>query len=248
METIAHHALMALTILAMAGSLFGALALVLKRRAIGKALMRVHGEFTTNLALMLFNVVLLAPLFAMPEGFIRNHIAVMPAMMAFWSNSYDVIVVAVTVLVSDFVVYWRHRAEHHPMLWPIHATHHADTALHWLSVQRKHPLSKLFSVLIDVWILFLIGFPEWAIATAGVLRSWWAFFIHADVPWTLGLGQGNDFTSRASAPPYSRRSADGGQLWQYGHAVGSAFRNLSGPGTPSELRDGHRGRYAGLSR
>ena len=187
METIAHHALMALTILAMAGSLFGALALVVKRRAIGKALMRVHGEFTTNLALMLFNIVLLAPLFAMPEGFIRNHIAVMPALMAFWSNSYDVIVVAVTVLVSDFVVYWRHRAEHHPMLWPIHATHHADTALHWLSVQRKHPLSKLFSVLIDVWILFLIGFPEWAIATAGVLRSWWAFFIHADVPWTLGL-------------------------------------------------------------
>ena len=40
--------------------------------------------------------------------------------------------------------------------------------------------------MVDVWLLFLLGFPQWAVAGAIFLRSWWGFFIHADVPWTLG--------------------------------------------------------------
>ena len=187
MHIFAPHAELALTMLAVTGAAFGALALLVKRRAIGAALARVRGEFTTNLGLLLFNLVLFGPLFALPEGFIRDRLVVLPALGEFWSGLNEVVVLACAILVYDFVVYWRHRAEHHRLLWPIHATHHADTALHWLSVQRKHPLSKLLSVLVDVWLLFLIGLPEWAIAAAAFLRSWWGFFIHADVPWTLGI-------------------------------------------------------------
>ncbi len=187
MEIFAHHSQMALLMLAMTGSVFGTLALLVKRQAIGTALARVRGEFATNLGLLLVNLVLIAPLFAVPEGFIRDHLVAIPALGSFWSSFNELAVFVIVVLVYDFIVYWRHRAEHHPLLWPIHATHHADTALHWLSVHRKHPLSKLLSVLVDVWILFLLGFPEWAIASATFVRSWWGFFIHADVPWTLGI-------------------------------------------------------------
>ena len=187
MVIFAEHALIVLTMLAMTGTVFGALALLTKRGAFGAALTRVHGEFTTNLGLVLFNLVLFGPLFAMPEGFIRDHLVALPALGSFWDGLNELAVLLAAIVVFDFVVYWRHRLEHHPLLWPIHATHHADTAMHWLSVHRKHPLSKLLSVLVDIWALFLLGFPEWAIAGAGFLRSWWGFFIHADVPWTLGM-------------------------------------------------------------
>ncbi|MBX7480988.1 sterol desaturase family protein [Qipengyuania qiaonensis] len=187
MDIFAHHAQAALMMLVMTGTVFGVLALLVKRQAIGAALKRVRGEFTTNLGLLLFNLVLIAPLFALPEGLIRDRIVAIPALGSFWDTVSEPAVLVIAILVYDFVVYWRHRAEHHPLLWPIHATHHADTALHWLSVQRKHPLSKLLGALVDVWLLLLLGFPEWAIAGANFLRSWWAFFIHADVPWTLGI-------------------------------------------------------------
>ncbi|WP_370030287.1 sterol desaturase family protein [Qipengyuania mesophila] len=187
MEIFAHHAQATLTMLVMTGTAFGLLALLVKRRTIGAALARVHGEFTTNLGLLLFNAVLFGPLFALPEGAIRDSLVALPELGSFWSGLNELAVLLCAILVYDFVVYWRHRAEHHRWLWPIHATHHADTTLHWLSVHRKHPLSKLLSVLVDIWLLFLLGFPEWAIAGAAFLRSWWGFFIHADVPWTLGV-------------------------------------------------------------
>ena len=187
MEIFAEHAMIALTMLAATGTVFAALALVTKRQAIVPAVARVRVEFTTNLGLLLFNVVLFGPLFAMPQGFIRDHLVALPALGTFWDGLNELAVLLAAIVVFDFVVYWRHRLEHHPLLWPIHATHHADTAMHWLSVHRKHPLSKLLSVLVDIWAVFLLGFPEWAIAGAGFLRSWWGFFIHADVPWTLGI-------------------------------------------------------------
>ncbi len=186
MEIFVPHAQAVLAMLAMTGGIFCVLAIVTKRGRIGAAVTRVRDEFTTNLGLLLFNVMLLGPLFALPDGIIRDRLVALPALGVFWDGLNELVVLIAAILVFDFVVYWRHRLEHHPRLWPIHATHHADTAMHWLSVHRKHPLSKLLSVFVDIWALFLIGFPEWAIAGAAFLRSWWGFFIHADVPWTLG--------------------------------------------------------------
>lgn len=187
MEIFAEPARGALTMLAATGVVFGMLALIVKRRAIGQALARVHAEFTTNLGLALMNSVFLAPLFLLSEGALHDAIGTSSALVEFWARQNEAMVLLIAILLFDFVVYWRHRLEHHPLLWPIHATHHADTALHWLSGSRKHPLSKLLSVMVDVWVLILLGLPAWAIFAAGLLRSWWAFFIHADVPWTLGL-------------------------------------------------------------
>ena len=36
------------------------------------------------------------------------------------------------------------------MLWRIHATHHADEAMNWLTLHRKHPLGELFSLVVDL--------------------------------------------------------------------------------------------------
>lgn len=187
MEMFAGPALSTMTLLGMTGIVFGVLALVVKRQAITAAIRVSRAEFMTNLGLTMINMVVLAPLLIIPESQIRGAIVAIPGFDSFWQNLPEPLTLLFAVLLSDFVVYWRHRAEHMPLLWPIHATHHADTTLHWLSVLRKHPFSKLLSVCIDAALLLLLGVPPWAIVGAAIITTWWGFFIHCDVPWTLGV-------------------------------------------------------------
>lgn len=176
-----------LNLLLLAGFFFGSLALLVKRTGLLDAMVRTRKEFTTNLSLALINLVLLAPLLALPSGAIRETLGMGALFAPFWESLPAPLTVLAAFLLYDFVVYWRHRFEHSPLLWRIHATHHADTALSWLSVQRKHPLSKLLSVCVDISLLLLLGLPEWSIGLAGLVIAFWGFFVHCDVPWTLGI-------------------------------------------------------------
>ena len=187
METFTQPAIAAITLLAVTGSVFGLLALATKRGAILQAVKRSQREFLTNLGLAFINLVVLAPLFLLPENAIHGMIGTPSSLVGIWDNLPGWVTFLAAILMFDFVVYWRHRAEHTRLLWPIHATHHADTAIHWLTVLRKHPLSKLLSTCFDVILLLLLGVPEWAVAAASLTRGLWGFFIHADVPWTLGI-------------------------------------------------------------
>ena len=176
---------------AMAGMLpfvgaFALLALVVKRRRILAALRACRAEAQTNVLLWLFNGLVVTPLVILPvlavEGFLgdfgllADELERIPGWLA----------VALAIILIDLVAYWRHRLEHDPALWRFHATHHADTAMHWFSLQRKHPVSKVASLLLDSLLVIALGFPLWTVALAATLRSWWGYFIHADVEWTLG--------------------------------------------------------------
>jgi sterol desaturase/sphingolipid hydroxylase (fatty acid hydroxylase superfamily) len=93
--------------------------------------------------------------------------------------------VAAAVVVGDFLGYWRHRAQHSRWLWPAHAIHHSDRQLTWLTLERMHPIDRLGS-LADMVILSALGFPVWALAANALVRHYWGYVIHADLPWTLG--------------------------------------------------------------
>jgi sterol desaturase/sphingolipid hydroxylase (fatty acid hydroxylase superfamily) len=58
--------------------------------------------------------------------------------------------------------------------------------MNWLSLRRKHPLGEALSIIFDGLLVIALGLPFWAIMAAFILRSWWGYFVHADVPWTLG--------------------------------------------------------------
>ena len=165
---------------------FALLALVTKRRAIGAALRRMHGEARTNVLLYLFNGLVIAPMFLLPVAAVEAAVGGERWFEPFWKSVPEIVTLALAIVLIDLVTYWRHRLEHSPELWRYHATHHADTALHWFSVQRKHPVSKVLAMLFDVVLVVALSFPEWAIIGAVLIRSWWGYFIHADVPWTLG--------------------------------------------------------------
>ncbi len=165
---------------------FALLAVLVKRRAIVGALRRSHRETLTNIGLVALNGVFLAPFILFPADWLNAQIGLLPSLEQLWNAAPPMVAALVALLLAEFTVYWRHRLEHHRWWWPIHAVHHSDEAITWLTLLRKHPLAKLLAAIVDHLPLVLLGLPLWAIALAALIRSWWGFFIHADLPWTLG--------------------------------------------------------------
>ncbi len=172
--------------LAPAAALFALVALAAKRGRIFTALRRAGRESATNLALVAINSLLLAaPVTVLTDG-LKAQLRLFPALADVWPRLPELLLLVLALLIDEFAVYWRHRAEHSPWLWPMHATHHSDEAVTWLTLLRKHPLSHLFGNIVDSIPLILLGFPAWAVIGSALIRTWWGYFIHADLPWTLG--------------------------------------------------------------
>ncbi|MGJ3702300.1 sterol desaturase family protein [Variovorax sp. AFSI2.2] len=93
----------------------------------------------------------------------------------------------ICIATGDFVGYWRHRLEHSPILWSAHSLHHSDEEMTWFTLFRFHPINRVSTAVIDYGVLFLLGFPLWAIAFAGSVRHFYGMFVHINRPWTLGI-------------------------------------------------------------
>jgi sterol desaturase/sphingolipid hydroxylase (fatty acid hydroxylase superfamily) len=87
---------------------------------------------------------------------------------------------------GDFIGYWRHRLEHTKWLWPTHAIHHSDEEMTWLTLNRFHPINRITTVIIDSTFLVAMGLPAWAVIANSLVRNYYGYFIHADLPWTYG--------------------------------------------------------------
>lgn len=166
---------------------FTLLALVTKRGNIVAAVRLTAPEFKTNLGMVVANMIVLAPLFALSNEAVHGWLGTHPALVEFWSDTNSLWSLITALLVLEFAAYWRHRLEHTKWFWPVHATHHADEHMHWLTLLRKHPFGNLLSVVFDGTFAILLGLPVGIVVLASVMRSWWGFFTHADVPWTLGI-------------------------------------------------------------
>lgn len=184
-----HALIVALHALALPLLVFAALAVVVKgRQAFGDA-RRALPESRTTLVLVGVNAVLVMPLIALASTAMHrlidgNGLALLPA--GSWHGLPTLLVIVVAIFVGDFVGYWRHRFEHCPLLWPAHAVHHSDTAMTWLALERFHPINRLTTFVIDNAVLLLLGMPDWAVVANNLVRHWYGFLIHADLPWTYG--------------------------------------------------------------
>lgn len=106
-----------------------------------------------------------------------------PAIYADWPGG---VVALLALAASDFAGYWRHRLMHTAGLWPVHAAHHSDPEMTWLTLARFHPVNRVITTVISAAVLTLLGLPAWAIALNAVVRHFYGYFIHADLP--LGYG------------------------------------------------------------
>ncbi|MCW5765553.1 MAG: sterol desaturase family protein [Phycisphaeraceae bacterium] len=111
-----------------------------------------------------------------PAGF-RAGVAAQP----WWLQAVEV------VLLSDFCVYWGHRAQHRfGLLWRFHAVHHSAEHLDWLAAHREHPLDSIYTQTLINLPPFVLGFPVETLAGLVAFRGLWAIYIHSNVRLPIG--------------------------------------------------------------
>lgn len=169
-----------------AAVVFVLLAIVTKREKVVEAWRRCRKESLTNIGIFIVNYILLVPLFLIPVIAVHETLPTHPLLEGAWGYVPEILNVVIAILLIDFAAYWRHRLEHTKPMWRFHATHHADEQITWFTVLRKHPVARLLSMIVDNIPLLILGAPIYAIVLANLARTWWGYFIHADVPWTLG--------------------------------------------------------------
>jgi sterol desaturase/sphingolipid hydroxylase (fatty acid hydroxylase superfamily) len=95
--------------------------------------------------------------------------------------------IAELLFVADLTGYFVHRAMHQrPLLWRFHAVHHSSERLDWLASGRVHPAETLIGRLIQVSVIFWLGFSPAVISTFSPLLGIYAILLHANVRWDFG--------------------------------------------------------------
>lgn len=169
-------------------AVFALLAVAVKgrRRALADT-DRAIGEVRINLVLAVIDRLAVGPMVAgvTASAVLLVREAGLASANTWLAGLWPPVALLLAVIVGDFTGYWRHRAQHSRWLWPAHAVHHSDRHLHWLSLERMHPVDRLGTA-IDTIVLGALGFPAWALVANALIRHYYGYAIHADVPWTFG--------------------------------------------------------------
>jgi len=91
----------------------------------------------------------------------------------------------VAILLTDFLYYWFHRLQHHPLIWRFHAIHHSIEDLH--SANYSHWTEGLWRIpimTIPFVLLMPTGLPTWPVA--GALATLQSQYIHSPTRFHLG--------------------------------------------------------------
>ncbi|WP_334018328.1 sterol desaturase family protein [Alteromonas sp. S015] len=93
-----------------------------------------------------------------------------------------IVIVTVSVLLLDMLIYWQHRLFHTvPMLWRFHKMHHADSHVDTTTALRFHPVEIAMSLGIKAAAVVILGVPAVAIVIFEVALNGFAIFNHANI-------------------------------------------------------------------
>ena len=91
-----------------------------------------------------------------------------------------------SLVLSDFMMYWLHRMFHGDGFWKYHAIHHSSEDLDWISAARFHPVNLVLGTIgVDV-LLILAGISPNAMVWLAPFNIFHSAFVHANLNWTLG--------------------------------------------------------------
>jgi sterol desaturase/sphingolipid hydroxylase (fatty acid hydroxylase superfamily) len=94
--------------------------------------------------------------------------------------------VVLVVLLFDLADYWTHRWMHKSLLWGIHAVHHSEQRMTWITSSRVHIFETTVMKLGYVAMLGWVGVPPWALLAANVVAYMHNRYVHCDVGWNHG--------------------------------------------------------------
>lgn len=172
-----------------AAAFFLALGMLVKRSAVFADMRRAAAETGLNLQILVFNLIVVGPMIVILSQALvwivySQGISLIDSSV--WIGVPALPVMLLGIFIGDFVGYWRHRLEHTRFLWPSHAVHHSDTEMTWLTLERFHPINRITTFVIDTSALLLLGLPAEAVIANNLVRHYYGFLIHADLPWTYG--------------------------------------------------------------
>lgn len=85
-------------------------------------------------------------------------------------------------LAEGVATYWVHRFMHTPLMWPLHAVHHAADEMTAVTTVRHHPLDGFIGDVPVAAIAALLAFPADALFVTGVLNGVIATVLHTRLP------------------------------------------------------------------
>ena len=90
--------------------------------------------------------------------------------------------ILISIVAMDFVIYCQHVLVHAiPLLWRLHRVHHADLDYDVTTGSRFHPIEIIFSLLIKMATIIVLGPPIIAVILFEVILNGMAMFNHANV-------------------------------------------------------------------
>jgi sterol desaturase/sphingolipid hydroxylase (fatty acid hydroxylase superfamily) len=92
------------------------------------------------------------------------------------------IVVALSVVILDFAIYWQHVATHKwDWLWRFHKVHHSDPDFEVSTAIRFHPVELVLSLVYKAACVALLGAPVVAVLVFEFLLLFGAQFSHSNI-------------------------------------------------------------------
>jgi len=88
----------------------------------------------------------------------------------------------IAIIALDLTIYSQHRLFHQvPLFWRLHRMHHTDLDIDVTTGARFHPGEILFSMLIKMAAILLIGAPPWSVLAFEVLLNATSMFNHSNI-------------------------------------------------------------------
>lgn len=140
-----------------------------------------------NVAIAAFNIVtMIIPIIA--TGLLLSLLQGLPHVpVGFWDDTPWIIRALVALITYDLANYTMHRWSHaNRWLWPMHAVHHSDTDLHFLSANRAHILEWVVIIPAAALVAYFCGLSVTDVALLGILREVHQYYVHSKLDWSHG--------------------------------------------------------------
>ena len=105
---------------------------------------------------------------------------------ALWDVMPWPLTILAVLILFDLVDYWTHRWMHNSLLWGVHAVHHSEQRMTWLTSSRVHIFETTVMKLGYLVLLGWIGMPVWALLAANAIAYMHNRYVHCDVGWNHG--------------------------------------------------------------
>lgn len=154
-----------------------------------------------NVIFYQLNTLLSIPLFLVAIAIIKGaKQAGMPSLpREIWDGVPILLTYLILCLSYDFVLYWVHRALHKTWFWPMHAVHHSDPDLHFLSWDRAHFTEQVFIQLSFFFALSWMGMTLNEVVILALARNLHQYYVHSNIDWDHGR-----FNVLLASPQYHR--------------------------------------------